>query len=63
MQMLKGIVVDAAQRAGTAVGTALGTYGVASADVEYVIGVIPVIAGVVFDIALRSFFKKRAMRG
>jgi hypothetical protein len=58
--LLRKMIVEAAERFGTAIGATLAALGIASEDISILVAAVPVVLGVLFDIAIKSYFGGRA---
>lgn len=56
--MIKTLVTQIAERIGTATGSALAAYGVSHDDITILIAAIPVLLGLLVDLATRTIINK-----
>jgi len=56
--MLKTIVKEIAERIGTGLGSALAAYGVTHDDITILVAAIPVLLGLLVDVATKSYISK-----
>ena len=56
--MFKTIVREVAERVGTGVGSALAAYGLTHDDITILVAAIPVLLGLLVDVATKSYIGK-----
>jgi len=56
--MLKSIIREIAERIGTATGSALAAYGVSHDDITILLAAIPVLLGLLVDVATKAYITK-----
>jgi len=57
--MIKTLIREVAERIGTATGSALAAYGVTHDDITILLAAIPVLLGLLVDVATKSFINRK----
>jgi len=59
---MRSIILPISRRLGTALGSTLSTFGVASDDVSLIVAAVPAVLGIAFDLAYSNWAAFRGFK-